>query len=436
MDVLKEYPYCIAPTNKNYKSYCHHCLAPLVDCSTVVTCNVCKFVHYCSRDCKKKAYNDHYPSKECKLISTLDDPTVPDMIRLLLHTIQRHETINNADDFLFDNIVVDDKKREMLLEDVEAVDSFKYYADRIRHLDPDLLLISENDLFNIFCKLWCTRRPVYSMDGYNIIGSGVYLSLHNLKHSCCPKTTVRFEKDGQMIIRYVETDPETGEFYYNPNLLTYNYLNLFLMKYSERKKLLKKWFLIEECDCDLCQVERKETINFRCYEQCGKVLQNIGQDKWMCSCCKRKYSFNCDGICREYDNFINYIQEALSLNIEKLNNVEKLLIKFDEFKLYLNSYIMDTDIHYAMFLMLGCDFTRRTRDTRRAVNYHLDLLNYCHNTLWKNNPFVCDILLHIANIYKAYPVDTGGVIPKTYKEFSDHVLLMFGSQHPLLQGYY
>lgn len=120
--------------------------------------------------------------------------------------------------------------------------------NRINHLTITGTLES-NELIHIFGRYTSNAIHIIDNNSNESIGIGVYFKFSFINHSCYPNCIIKF--DNNKIIKVISIKPiSKGE------MICFNYLTE-IKPFQERRDTLKSLYYFD-CNCELCEIEKKE----------------------------------------------------------------------------------------------------------------------------------------------------------------------------------
>jgi len=307
--ILTEEPFVYTLSSRFRKERCDNCLKSFDKLSK---CSGCNYVHYCSLDCQKESWTEHKP--ECTNLRNIHYDHVPDSARMLAKIIRK---LKNGGDMQrgyyskhgyrkfrdlmshYQEIKSDDRRLEHL-ESLTVV---------LKSLLFPNLVPNENELMQIYGRL-CTNAFSISDSELNSIGTGIYLGVSIMDHSCNPNAAATFE--GKTIsIRLLEDVPCLD---YSKIFITY----IELMDTSdERRKTLKDSYYFW-CTCSKCvdSKEQDEMLAAQCPNQkCDQFLTIL--DDGMTRECKK-----CgQNISNEHIDEFKLVMELTKEKLAEMKNV-------------------------------------------------------------------------------------------------------------------
>ena len=158
---------------------------------TLYRCSKCKLSYYCNITCQRKAWPEH--SKECKYLKKIQPKVPPAIVRLILRTCLKHREHPQICENLPDGSVRSFKDLKMHKEDIsssiEKKEAFSSFLQVIKACVGDMF--SADILFETYCKILINSTEITDCMG-NTVGTGLYLGLSVVDHSCTPNVNCVF----------------------------------------------------------------------------------------------------------------------------------------------------------------------------------------------------------------------------------------------------
>eukprot|EP00092_Neocalanus_flemingeri_P022870 GFUD01024797.1.p1 GENE.GFUD01024797.1~~GFUD01024797.1.p1 ORF type:complete len:425 (+),score=95.45 GFUD01024797.1:73-1347(+) len=246
--VLKSpcYSHIISPHSMS--NVCDSCLASpnIFDHLPPVSlyrCSRCKLSYYCNMTCQRDGWSDH--SKECKYLKKIQPRVPPAIVRLILRTCQKHKKEPDLNEKLPDGSIRSFKDLEMHKEDIsnniDKKEAFSSFLQVIQACVGDLF--TADHLFETYCRVLINSTEITDCMG-NSVGTGLYLGLSAVDHSCVPNVNVVFTNT-EVELRALETisAPVFGN-----TRVSYN--NSVLPIKLRQDRLKEDYFFL--CSCELC----------------------------------------------------------------------------------------------------------------------------------------------------------------------------------------
>jgi len=184
-------------------------------------CSKCKLSYYCNTACQTKAWPSH--SKECKYLKKIQPRIPPAIVRLLLRICLKHKQQPQISENLPDGSVrtLQDLKmhKEEISSSIEKKEAFSSFLHVIQACVGDLF--PADHVFETYCKILINSTEITDCMG-NTIGTGLYLGLSKVDHSCIPNVNCIF--NGTVVeLRSLDTIPApvlaNARVSYNNNIL-------------------------------------------------------------------------------------------------------------------------------------------------------------------------------------------------------------------------
>jgi len=158
---------------------------------TLYRCSKCKLSYYCNIACQKKAWPEH--SKECKYLKNIQPRVPPAIVRLMIRTCLKHREYPDISENLPDGSVRSFNNLKMHKEDIssstEKKQAFSSFLQVIQACVGNMF--SNDHLFETYCKILINSTEITDCMG-NTVGTGLYLGLSVVDHSCNPNVNCVF----------------------------------------------------------------------------------------------------------------------------------------------------------------------------------------------------------------------------------------------------
>jgi len=214
-------------------------------------CSKCKLSYYCNISCQTRAWPQH--SKECKYLKKIQPRVPPAIVRLILRTCLKHKKYPEISENLPDGSVRSLNDLEMhkqeISNSIEKKEAFSSFLQVIQACVGDLF--PAEHLFETYCKILINSTEITDCMG-NTVGTGLYLGLSVVDHSCTPNVNVVF-RGTEVELRALDTIP-------TPVLantrLSYN--NNILPTKLRQARLAEDYFF--HCSCSLCGDKEQDLL--------------------------------------------------------------------------------------------------------------------------------------------------------------------------------
>jgi len=308
---------------------------------TLYRCSKCKTSYYCNIACQKKAWPEH--SKECKYLKRVHPKKPPDIVRLILRVIERHLTNPDVSEKLpdgrtrkFDDLMM---HKNNISASVDKSEAFTTFLSVIRACVGETH--SADYLFEVYCRILINSTEITDLMGSSI-GTGLYLGLSAVDHSCRPNVNVVFNGKG---VELRALEPITSPVFSNIRI---SYHNSVSSKIDRQLRLKKDYFF--ECSCEMCQTKEIGLLEDHVL-QCCNCKGPIYVNNHECSTCgflSKK--------CRDVKDLL--LPEKLEdEDVFQMFNILKYKIHiFDYRMIRLTERAMDlclSEARYALFFDLG-----------------------------------------------------------------------------------
>ena len=234
-------------------------------------CSGCRQSHYCNVACQKRAWARH--KIECSYLKRIAPRIPPAIVKLILRACFRNRLDPDYRETLPDGKVrtFSDLKthKDEISKSSQRSEAFSAYLRVIQACVGDMFPVSE--LFETFCRIVINSTEVTDAMG-SVIGTGLYLGLSAVDHSCVPNVNVVFSKD-QVELRAMTDIPAPVW----PSVRV-SYLNLVLPGSVRRQRLEQDYYF--RCDCPRCGTRGNsenncEGTNFASTEIFNKELDDL-----------------------------------------------------------------------------------------------------------------------------------------------------------------
>ena len=237
-------------------SVCDNCLdSPNIwdniDPVKLYRCSGCHQSYYCNVKCQRAAWARH--KTECKYLKRIAPRRPPAIVKLIRRACLRNKIEPDYSETLPDGTARTFSDLESHKDDIsgssQRSEAFAAYLQVIKACVGDMFAVS--DLFVTFCRIVINSTEITDVMG-GVIGTGLYLGLSAVDHSCVPNVNVVFNKD-KVELRALTDIP--APVWSNVRV---SYLNLVLPTAKRKQRLEDDYYFT--CTCLLCS--KTETDNF------------------------------------------------------------------------------------------------------------------------------------------------------------------------------
>ncbi|XP_026481492.1 histone-lysine N-methyltransferase SMYD3-like [Ctenocephalides felis] len=307
--ILTEKPFVYALNSKYRKERCDFCFLK----TNLLKCTGCNYVYYCGRACQKEAWTIH--KIECPCLRRAGSRIIPNAARMLLRIIIKlkqngefekgYYTSTNYRRFKdlmshYAEIKLDSKRMEHL-ESLQAV---------LEQLLVDIPVPNSAELLGLYGRL--------TVNGFNILdgemcslGTGIYLGISIVDHSCTPNAVVVFEGT-TLYIRTLQDLPSL-----NWSEIFISYIDLLNTTEARRIDLKSTYYFL--CTCYHC-LDDSETklMNSACCMNafCDEPIDASFSDK-ICNKCTTKVS-------EEHMQTYHEVKEFIEMKLEEMKDIAYL----------------------------------------------------------------------------------------------------------------
>jgi len=263
---------------------CDHCLDrpslymeddPVSPSSRLDRCSGCKLVHYCCKPCQRQAWRKH--KDECKYLKNVAPRVPPSIVRLIARTVK--ETHERPD---YSEILPGGRRRSFsdlmshkdeIVEDRHKMEAFHSFVE-VLFACVGREVYSTEEVLEVYCRVLINSVEITDSFG-NSIGTGVYLGLSAVDHSCKPNVSVTFVGK-TALLRAIENVEEPS--FQNIRI---NYLTEILPRHERQRRLKEQYYF--DCNCDLCLDEDADSLieSF----VCPKCFKAVPVNAQKCSSC-------------------------------------------------------------------------------------------------------------------------------------------------------
>lgn len=262
---------------------CDHCLArpslmdddPNSSSARLDRCSGCRVVHYCTKPCQRQAWRKH--KHECKYLKNVAPRVPPSIVRLLERTVKQihekpdyHELLPDKRKRRFSDLM---SHKDEIVGDREKMEAFHSFTE-VLYSCVGRELYTTQELLEVYCRILINSVEITDDFG-NSVGTGVYLALSAVDHSCKPNVSVTFHGNTARL-RAIENIKE-------PLLqnIRLNYLTQIVPRDERRRRLKQQYYF--DCNCDLCL--DKDADNVIESFVCPKCFQAVPVDALKCKSC-------------------------------------------------------------------------------------------------------------------------------------------------------
>ena len=246
--ILQSPSYAHVISSSSVDSVCDQCLSSpnIFDNVAPVRlsrCSKCRVSYYCNVQCQRLAWPRH--KLECSYLTRISPRTPPALVRLMLRILFRHRAEPDYHETLPDGSVrtlqdlVTHKKQ--ILSSNERAEAFSSFLPVIRACVGDMF--SSDELLTTFCTVLINSTEITDDMG-NSVGTGLYLGLSAVDHSCAPNVNVVFHKNSVELRSMTEIPVPVW------SQVRVNYLNRVLPRHMRQSRLLEDYYF--NCHCHLC----------------------------------------------------------------------------------------------------------------------------------------------------------------------------------------
>ena len=242
-------------------------------------CSGCKQSFYCNVQCQKQAWPLH--KLECKYLQRISPRKPPSIVKLILRMCLKHKLHPHYSETLPDGSIrtLNDLKthKEEITASIERSEAFASYIQVIKACVGDMF--SNEELLETYCKVLINCTEITDAMG-NIIGTGLYLGLSAIDHSCSPNVNVVFNKN------YVELRSLTSIPSPTWQNVRVSYINTVLPKHMRQARLKEDYYF--SCKCSKCTDDQDMDIYCQGATVCPKCKGPVGISQTKCDACGRE----------------------------------------------------------------------------------------------------------------------------------------------------
>lgn len=263
--LLSEKPFVCVLKSSLLKERCNYCFKRL----KLFRCSVCHYVHYCGRDCQKLAWTEH--KQECGKLKRIQPRIVPDAALLMARVILKLKKGGDQEKSFYTKTKFRKFKDLMshysdLKQDCKRMEHFtSLYGVLVEFLGEGELPNSA-ELMGIYGRM--------CVNGFNILdpemlslGTGLYLGISVLNHSCDPNAVAVFE--GTTI--YIRALKDMPCLDWDKTFISY--IELMNTPETRQTELQAAYYFL--CDCSRCKDidELRQMHAMRCpRNECGQAI--------------------------------------------------------------------------------------------------------------------------------------------------------------------
>ena len=272
------YVHVISPSQLS--SVCDACLATpnVVDNvppTQLLRCSRCKQSYYCNTQCQRMAWPIH--QEECKYLKRIQPRTPPSIVRLILRTAFKHRKDPDYRETLPDGTSRGLTDLKMHKEEISASagrsEAFSNFLQVIQACVGNIF--PAQVLFELYCRLLINSTEITDLMGQSL-GTGLYLGLSAVDHSCDPNVNVVFTNN-MVELRALSALPEWSE-------VRISYLTSVLPRRMRRARLEEAYYFT--CQCCQCRGEEDGLCEGSLLCPTCQAPVGIQQDK--CPTCGRE----------------------------------------------------------------------------------------------------------------------------------------------------
>lgn len=230
--------------------------------NSLKTCSRCRFVRYCSEECKSKDWKAHHKYDECKVFKDVMNQGIPYLESALLY-IRVYLILRRRPDLKDKRFELPDgntKSFNDMLSNVDAVKTDPEHIEIVKSISKYLITIlpdyNEDDFYEIYGKCFtnsfsiCEPVLTSSYTSVKSHGKGIFMQYSHMNHSCKPNSNA-CSKGIQTQVR-ATTKIKSGE------EITVSYVNPCLTRSERRMRLKRGWFF--DCSCIRCRNNDDESL--------------------------------------------------------------------------------------------------------------------------------------------------------------------------------
>ncbi|GAB0092961.1 histone-lysine N-methyltransferase SMYD3 [Sergentomyia squamirostris] len=302
--ILTEKPFVHVLKSRYRRERCDHCFAS----GKVLKCSGCCYVYYCNRTCQKEAWDFH--KVECPFLKKITPRIVPDAARILARIILKLQRGGDLEKGYYTETCYR-KFRDLMSHyheirtDPKRVEHLESLSVVLRELLGDNLMPNFTELQGIYGRVVVNGFNI--LDGeMNSIGTGLYLGISVVDHSCTPNAVATFEGT-TLYIRAIEDLPSLDW-----SQIFISYVDIMQTTEDRRIDLKSQYYFL--CTCSRCidpeespEMEAAACPNSNCIQPL--ILKGGKEFPESCETCKTKISLEFQ---EEYREVTTFTKEQLA----------------------------------------------------------------------------------------------------------------------------
>ncbi|XP_059611388.1 histone-lysine N-methyltransferase SMYD3 isoform X2 [Phlebotomus argentipes] len=330
--ILTEKPFVHVLKSKYRKERCDHCFAS----EKVFRCSGCNYVYYCNRNCQTEAWALH--KVECPFLKKIAPRIVPDAARVLARIILKLQRGGDLEKGFYTETcfrkfrdlmshyheIRTDPKRQEHLESLSMV---------LHDLLGENLMPNHTELQGIYGRVCVDLEELYQknitlflvplqlvVNGFNIldgemnsIGTGIYLGVSVVDHSCTPNAVATFEGT-TLSIRAIADIPSLDW-----SQIFISYVDLMQTPADRRAELKANYYFL--CTCSRCinpeESQRMEVASCPNRNCEHPVIVLDGKDPLKCDECDTK-------VTEEFRSEFHEVRDFTKLQLASMRDVAYL----------------------------------------------------------------------------------------------------------------
>lgn len=248
--VLKsEFPYAHVVMEDVADRACSYCMK-MTAAKSLKHCARCKFVSYCDSNCQKRDWPDH--KAECCFIAKAHPILCSSIVRLLTRIIAKGKrSVKPA----FNGRTMDslESHAKDIKRNVSRYGEFNIIAASLLALVGSENLPSPAEVLELYGKVVINSFGIFGTQ-VDVVGTGLYIGLSELNHSCDPDAYHVFD-GATIVIRALKA----GVTKYDGKLCI-PYCPLVQHGSVRRALLNERWFF--NCDCVACTNKERDSVGY------------------------------------------------------------------------------------------------------------------------------------------------------------------------------